>query len=161
MKRFAMLMVVLIFALALSACSGYNNVMYAHLSNADNYDTYQATVQELDRREDGTLTLRVTLESSEDVRDFLGAEPNPERELTEYVFSLEVTAENAKCLENTDFFDEIGTGDLIDVTTAHFLYSDSEFFYVCAIRNGETVYLDTNDGLQNIVDMMDRDRSLF
>ena len=34
----------LLLILSLTACSGYNNIMYKHLSNENNYETYEVAV---------------------------------------------------------------------------------------------------------------------
>ena len=38
---------------------------------------------------------------------------------------------------------------------------DSEFFYIAQVEYDGTEYLNFEDGLENIVDMMDKDKSLF
>ncbi|MBQ8579195.1 MAG: hypothetical protein IJ448_00685 [Oscillospiraceae bacterium] len=153
--------IVMFFALLLSACTGFNDIMYDHLSSANNYAPYRANVQELICKEDNTLIIKVTFNDYDVVRNFLGGSPNQEIPLNEYVFSLTVAAENVIILRENGFFDAVSVNDSIEVSATSFIYSDSEFFYVAAVRTEEKEYLDAQTGLQNIIRMMDDNRSIF
>ena len=161
MKRATLILVIMLFVLSLSACDGFNNVMCNHLSDAANYHVCQATVQELIPKEDGRLMIKVIFDNDEDVCGFMGVTPNPNIVVQDYVISLELTAENAQILTINGFLDEIKSGDIIEVRVAKYIYSDTDFFYVAAVSCDGKAYLNFEDGLRNIIDMMNRNRSFF
>ena len=171
---------ILIFALlllSLVSCSGYNKIMRDHLSNPENYQVYEAiltdiyyrdpvTKEDFDDLENSEITdyetvFIVTFETTEDVRAFLGGTPNPDIPLQEFDFALHVNSDNSKILHSNGFYDSVSLGDKITVTVSSWIYMNRDFFYIAQLECDGTEYLTFDEGLKNIVDMMNKIKSLF
>ena len=59
------------------------------------------------------------------------------------------------------FYKDFLVGNVVEIQSSDWVYMDTNFYYVIGVKYGETQYLNAEDGLQNIVDMMDKERSLF
>ena len=59
------------------------------------------------------------------------------------------------------FYKDFLVGNVVEIQSSDWIYMDTNFYYVIGVKYGETQYLKAEDGLQNIVDMMDKNRSLF
>ncbi|MBR2340476.1 MAG: hypothetical protein IKA74_06560 [Clostridia bacterium] len=166
----------LLLILNLTACTGYNNIMYKHLSNENNYKTYEVAVENIyvRNKETGKLEeyndaihdesyLSATIYFSVSELDgFYGGEYIlDDGTITERMVLLEVLAENSKILLENDFYKNFSAGNVVEIQSSNLVYMDSNFYYVIGVKYDETQYLNAEDGLQNIVDMMDKDRSLF
>ena len=166
----------LLLILSLTACSGYNNIMYKHLSNENNYETYEVAVEKIYVCNKETQKLEEYDESLHDesylcstvyfgvskLDGFDGGEYIlGDGTKTEKMVLLEVIAENSKILLENGFYKNFFEGNVIEIQSSNWIYMDANFYYVIGIKYGEKQYLNAEDGLQNIVDMMDKDRSLF
>ena len=166
----------LLLILSLTACSGYNNIMYKHLGNENNYEKYEVAVENIYvcNKETGKLEeyndaihgesyLGATVYFSVSELDgFYGSEYIlGDGTRTESMVLLEVLAENSKILLENGFYKNFLVGNVVEIQSSDWVYMDANFYYVIGVRYGETQYLNAEDGLQNIVDMMDKDRSLF
>lgn len=166
----------LLLILSLTACSGYNNIMYKHFSDENNYETYEVAVEEIYvcNKETGKLEeyneslhdesyLSTTIYFSvSELGGFYGGEYIlGDGTRTESIVLLEVVDENSKILLENNFYKDFTPGDVIEIQSSDWVYMDAEFYYIIGVKYDETQYLNIEDGLQNIVDMMDKDRSLF
>ena len=80
---------------------------------------------------------------------------------TEKMVLLEVSAENSKILLENGFYKDFLVGNVVEIQSSNWVYMDANFYYIIGVKYGEIQYLNAEDGLQNIVDMMDKERSLF
>ena len=160
-KKLIALLVVVILIVLLSACNGFNSMMYNHLSNEDNYHAYQIVIADMNRQEDGELVIKAKFDNYRDVRPFLGVNPNRDVPLDKYIFELKVTAENHLILKDNGYFENVSVGDRIEVCTSSWIYMDSNFFYIASLSHNGKEYLGFDDGMQNIKRMMENQRSLF
>jgi len=166
----------LLLILSLTACSGYNNIMYKHLGNENNYEKYEVAVENIyvcnketgnleeynDAIHDESYLSSTVYFSVSELDGFYGGEYIlGDGTRTESMVLLEVLAENSKILLENDFYKNFLVGNVVEIQSSDWVYMDANFYYVIGVRYGETQYLNAEDGLQNIVDMMDKDRSLF
>ena len=166
----------LLLILSLTACSGYNNIMYKHLGNENNYEKYEVAVENIyvcnketgkleeynDAIHDESYLSTTVYFSVSELDGFYGGEYIlGDGTRTESMVLLEVLAENSKILLENDFYKNFLVGNVVEIQSSDWVYMDANFYYVIGVRYGETQYLNAEDGLQNIVDMMDKDRSLF
>ena len=166
----------LLLILSLTACSGYNNIMYKHLGNENNYEKYEVAVENIYvcNKETGKLEeyndaihdesyLSTTVYFSVLKLDgfYSGEYTLGDGTRTESMVLLEVLAENSKILLENDFYKNFLVGNVVEIQSSDWVYMDANFYYVIGVKYGETQYLNAEYGLQNIVDMMDKDRSLF
>lgn len=171
-----LLSICLLLILNLTACSGYNNIMYKHLSDEGNYKTYKVAVENIYVRNKETGKLEEYDKSLHDesylcstvyfsvseLDGFYGGEYIlNDGTKTESMVLLEVVAENSKTLFENDFYKDFSLGNVIEIQSSDWVYMDADFYYVIGVKYGEIQYLNINDGLQSIIDMMDKDRSLF
>jgi hypothetical protein len=87
--------------------------------------------------------------------------PNTDIPLEEYKFQFRVTKDNSNLLSSNGFYNCVSLEAKISVKVSSYIYMDSEFFYIAQVEYDGTEYLNFEDGLENIVDMMDKDKSLF
>ena len=166
----------LLLILSLTACSGYNNIMYKHLGNENNYEKYEVAVENIyvcnketgkleeynDAIHDESYLSTTVYFSVSELDGFYGGEYIlGDGTRTESMVLLEVLAENSKILLENDFYKNFLVANVVEIQSSDWVYMDANFYYVIGVRYGETQYLNAEDGLQNIVDMMDKDRSLF
>ncbi len=178
MKRIiSFLLIVTSLCVLLSSCSGYNKVMREHLSNSENYHNYTATLVdmyyedtsngEIHRNFDGEdcidsdVTIIVTFETAEHVSAFLGGTPNTEKSLEDYKFSLRINSANNKILFENGFYENVSLGDKINIISSNWIYMDNDFFYVAQIECDGVIYLNFEDGLKNITEMINESKSIL
>ena len=151
MKRLLLYLLIAVVLLSITACDGYNGIMREHLSNKDNYFTIDATFcshKEVDDR----IYLYVTVD---DRSAFDLSEMNNEE------LRLELVGDNRNILREILENEEICEGDRITVKCSTWIYMDSAFYYVAEIKELDKVYLSFGDGLKNIIEYMDNNKSLF
>lgn len=181
MKKSKLLLVfIFLFAfMSLSACNGYNLIMYKELSDENSYHEYTMVVagfsffnetknswQSYDfceHTDADEVFVDVFLKSKEDFASFSGVGPEviSDESLKEETIKLEINNKNNAVLISNGFYDDVKPGDEIVVSSSNFIYMDSDFFYIRGVGFNGTIYLDCEVGLQNIIEVMDENRSLF
>ena len=174
--KVSLLSLCLLLILSLTACLGHNNIMYKHLSNEKNYERYEVAIENIyvcnketrkleeynDTIHDESYLSTTVYFSVSELDGFDGGEYIlGDGTRTEMMVLLEVSAENSKILLENGFYKDFLVGNVVEIQSSDWVYMDANFYYVIGVKYGETQYLNTEDGLQNIVDMMDKERSLF
>ena len=177
--KVSLLSLCLLLILSLTACSGYNDIMYDHLSNEKNYERYEVAIENIYLFNQETMkfeeyndtihdeshlstTVYFGVSELDGIDGFDGGEYLlSDGTKTERVVLLEVSAENSKILFENGFYKDFLVGNVVEIQSSDWIYMDTNFYYVIGVKYGETQYLNAEDGLQNIVDMMDKERSLF
>lgn len=161
-----------------ASCSGYNKPMRDHLGNADNYHTCEVILEDLyyidsstnEKKRDITdqdflnndIFLEVSFFNSiDDLRPFLGLTPSKDTPLETYKFQFRVTKSNSRILASNDYYANMTVGEKISVKVSDFIYMDSEYFYVVQLEYNGKEYLNFEEGLKNLVDMMNKNKSLL
>ena len=178
MKKFiGYVLILTLLLVCISSCSGYNKIMRDHLSNPANYQTFDVVLTDMCYQDPSNhkilrdfdkqdflnydITIYVTFETIEDISAFLGHSPNLDIPLEEYEISLHIPRDNSKVLFNNGFYENISSGDKITITSSNWVYMDSDFFYVAQVEYNGVMYLSFDDGLKNITDMMNKNKSLI
>ena len=176
MKKKILVIIICLVCFTLSACTGYNNVMYKHLSNEANYGTYEVAVEKIyvlnketgkleeydETVHDESFLNRTVFFGVSELDGFYGDEYVLENgSQTNHIVLLNVLAENSQLLVNNSFYNNFSVGDIIEIQVSDWYYMDTDFYYVIGVKYNGVQYLNSEDGLQNIVDMMDKERSLF
>lgn len=171
----------ILFAILLTcftSCSGYNKTMRKYLENAENYHTYEVFLEDVyyidpstnEKKRDITdqdfldndIFLEISFFNSiEELRPFLGGTPNEDTPPEEYKFRFRVTKSNSNILASNGFYTDVSIGEKINVKVSDLIYMDSEFFYIAKLECGGKEYLNFEEGLKNIADMVNKDKSLF
>ena len=151
MKRSLLFLLTFIFLLSITACSGYNGIMQEHLSNKDNYYDVDAIFCSY-KKVDDRIYLYVTVE---DKAAFDSSESNNEE------LRLELVGDNCDILGECLASNEILEGDNLTVKCSTWIYMDSTFYYIAEIRGQEKTFLSFGDGLKNIINYVEDNRSLF
>ena len=174
--KLSLLSLCLLLILSLTACTGYNNIMYKYLSNEKNYERYEVAIENIyvlnketrkleeynDTIHDESYLSATVCFSVSDLDGFFGGEYFlGDGTRTEWTVLLKVSAENSKILLENGFYKDFLVGNVVEIQSSNWVYMDTNFYYVIGVKYGETQYLNAEDGLQNIVDMMDKNRSLF
>ena len=172
---------ILIFAIlqvSLVSCSGYNGIMRNHLKNPDNYQACEVILEDFyyivpstnEKKRDFTtnefsnndIIFDVSFFNGiEELRPFLGGMPNPDIPLEEYKFQFRVIKSNNRILLANGFFNQITVGEKISVRVSDFIYMDSDFFHIARLEYNGKEYLNFEEGLTNIIDMMNKNKSFF
>ncbi len=177
-KFFCLFLVFTLLSASLVSCSGYNKIMRDHLKNKDNYRTCEVYLKDFyyidplsdEKKQDfidqTSLDTSVILEVSffnsiEELEPFLGRSPNENIPLEEYTFQFCVTKDNVNILLSNGFFNDITIGEKLSVKVSDYIYMDTKFFYVAQLEYNGKEYLSFENGLENIVNMMNENRSLF
>lgn len=166
-----------LFAFAWTSCSGFNGVMYKRLGAMENYREYEVVIEQIyvvdldsgkvekyDKSlHDGEYLSETTVYFGiSEIEGFYGGEKYLSNgEKTESLVWLEVISDNSKLLVNSGFYDCFSVGNTVEVRASNWTYGDKDFYYVIGVAYEETQYLSGEAGLQNIVAMMDGNRSLF
>lgn len=181
MKKVLMVAVgALLCILLCSSCfffGGYNSLMIDHLSTAENYKSFRANLVNIfysdpltHERAEGipgkdftarTIYLNVHFYNYEDLRGFVGGTPREDIPVEEQLFSLKVTERNCKELIDNGFFEDIRLGEDIEIRASDWIYMDGFFFFIAELKYNDTVYLDLDTGLANMVKMMKRNWTLL
>ena len=179
MKRtFCGILVLAMLLASLASCSGYNRVMREHLKNADNYQAREMILKDFyyidpstqeKKRDfadqafgDNDIIFEVAFgKSVEELILFSGHTFEEDAELELYQFQLRVIPSNSQILLENGFFDRIAVDEKISFKASDYIYMDSEYFYIAQLEYADTEYLSFDDGLKNIVDMMEENKSIF
>ncbi len=151
MKRLLFLLLIIIFSLSMTACSGYNGIMREHLSNKDNYYDIDATFCSY-KKGDDRIYLYVSVE---DKSAFDSSEANGDN------LRLELVGDNCDALCEILTKSDIHENDRITVKCSTWIYMDSTFYYVAEIKKQDNVLLSFDDGLKNIIKYINANKSLF
>ncbi len=158
-KRVFSVIVCVLCLLSFTSC-GYNKIMYDHLSNIENYETYTATIEKISVvKENRTLEYYEDKHTSEYIKGTVYLDIFSEE--VGYSIRVEITEENSDILLENGFYEIIEKGLSVEVQTSRWIYMDSDFNYVIGIKYNGTEYLNSQTGLENIIKMMDADRSFF
>lgn len=146
----------------LTGC-GYNPLMYDYLSDRSNYKTYTVQIEKIIYPEDDSdkTFLWVTFSSYEEVEQVKGHEVDREKPLAEYIEVFSLCPDNHWSVTEKQFYDEISVGDTIEITASAWIYMDGYFYYVIGVRCGEKEYLNPDEGLKNVIKMMNGNRGLI
>ncbi len=151
MKRkltFSALLLCLVFLL--SACmelwGGYNKIMRNELGDINNYTEYNCIIKNI---------------VNDNGEAFVVAELTAPDSAQPAEYRLRVIEANASVLEENGFFDNVKSGDALQVRADLFTYGDTDFFFVASVKAGDRVYLNEETGMKNIVEMMSSNKSLF
>lgn len=160
-KIIVCLCVFMVIALCVVSC-GYNRIIYDHLTDSGNYGQYNVTVSNILYQDAENVYLYVVMETKKDLAPFCGvSEGSLDKEVDEYPVRLEIVPENNTILYENGFYDDVKIGCNITVSASSLIYQDGEFFFVSAVSYGDTKYLEQTDGLENIIQFMDDNRSLI
>lgn len=103
--------------------------------------------------------LDVAFDSKEDIAPFYGVSASSlAGDCSEYTIRLEIIPENARELLR-NVFDDIGAGSTITLRASSLIYQDGDFFYVSSLTYNGIEYLALTDGMENIIAMMDNEKS--
>lgn len=175
-KSVALLVVISLIAVLLTSCKRYNKILYRRLSDPEWYDEFSMVVKGFeywddDAWEEREYTPDITLEESDqlfivvccDSRetfiDFYGgiSDETTNEMINKDDIALMVCNENNNVLIKNGFYEEINIGDTITVWTTHFVYFDVTRIYMCGLKTQDKTYLEFDEGLSNIVKMMDEE----
>ena len=177
MKKALYCILVIVFTVATFTSCGYNRIMRKYLSDPSNYRTTNVILSDVSIYDseshtfvsclnmadciDQDVYFTVTFETYEDIELFIGGSPNTAYLPNEFVFNLVVFSENNKILYENGFYEDFTLGEKITISSSHFIYMDGEFFNVAMVERGGVVYLSFEEGLENIVDYMNENKSLL
>ena len=148
----------------LSSCNGFNTIMRKHLSDPNNYYDYEVVLNDYECysydhkiceiENANRIFFNVTFTENNENTFYNNATIN-------HSYRLEVTEDNNKELVKNDFYSSVSAGDTLLITASNWIYMDGNSFYIIELKLGEVCYLDRDTGLNNIIDMMNNNKSIF
>ncbi len=157
-KTFVFISAVLCLSLLLTSCSGFNYFMRRDLGNIKNYREYECTYRGTEKTD---RDLQIAVSFSESPNDNLKYYYYFSEEYQTRVVFLDIIEGNEKVLEDNGFFNEVRANNEITIKASPYIYMDTAFFYIIAIRTEDKVYLDEQIGLENMIKMMNENKSLL
>jgi len=178
MRKFVIMLFFILAPFILVACNGYNNIMYDHLRDIDNYIEVSGAIKEIYYWDDNEkkfwdesmdiisiedITLYVSLQfNKEDYLKFCGCSGmSDDFDYTTNYIQFEIVPSNVNAIVDNLFFEAISYGDIIKITTSNFIYMDTNFFMIIEIVHNQVNYLLAETGLSNFVSYMKDNRSIF
>ena len=164
MKKSISFLLLIIFTVTLSSCSGYNKIMRNHLSDPASYCEYIVEVQKIavSQYDSNKLGVFVKFFSKEEYAKFNGVSAeNLTLSPEEYLITLEIIGDNIKEVCDNGLMEEIQPGDIIEVMASNWIYMDGNFFYIIGLSKDNKEYLNKDEGLQNLIVYMDENKSLL
>ena len=79
----------------------------------------------------------------------------------DYLIILEIRGDNFKEVCDNGLMEEIQPGDIIEVMASNWIYMDGNFFYIIGLSKDNKEYLNKDEGLQNLIDYMNENKSLL
>ena len=146
MKRIVLFLLAITVLLSITACSGNNGIMREHLSNENNYYAIDATFCSY-KKVDDRIYLYVAVENKS---AFDASEANSKE------IRLELVGDNCDALSEFLTKEEIRDGDKITVRCSTWIY-----YYVAELKNQDKTFLSFNDGLKNIKEYINNNKSFF
>jgi hypothetical protein len=162
MKQKAITLILCILCVFSFTACGYNNIMYKHLSNIDNYKSYTAVIDQIyvvDKDSHRAVKYNKNIHGSKYLKDTVYIDILPEG--IGHSVRVEIIPQNSQILFDNGFFDTVEEGITINVQTSLWIYMDGEFNFIIGLSYDDVQYLNSEDGLDNIIKMMDADRSFF
>ena len=164
MKKIRLFIMLFIFLILLSSCSGYNKIMRNHLSDSNSYCEYIVEVQEIaiSQYDSNRLGVFVKFFSKEEYAKFNGVSAeNITLAPEDYLITLEIIGDNINEVCDNGLMEEIQPGDIIEVVASNWIYMDGDFFYIIGLSKDNKEYLNKDEGLQNLIDYMNENKSLL
>ena len=175
MKKKILFFVLIIILLVVSSCTGYNKIMYDYLSDSNNYKTYHIEINNFyyfnyDENHLKLINFKQNLESQYDKIYFSISELENfdggnylinDEELSDYMVLLQIEYNNYKILLENNFFADYKLHDSLMVTVSSLIYMDTNFYYISSVTYNNKEYLNSETGLENIIKMMDENRSII
>lgn len=165
----------LLFVFNLTSC-GFNSIMYRHLSNANNYKTYEVVIDYIFVYDKHPHCLEIYNEMAHDesvlskdvsfgissLDGFYYYEYTPNNgDDSIWTILLDVSDENSKILLENNFYKDYSIGQVVTIQCSNWTYMDTNYYYVIDVEYAGKQYLDSETGLQNVIAMMNKNRSLF
>ena len=164
MKKIVFSILIFLLTITLSSCSGYNKIMRNHLSDPSSYCEYIVEVQEIaiSQYDSKRLDVFVNFFNKEEVAKFNGVSAeNLKLNQEDYLITLEIIGDNIKEVCDNGLMEEIQPGDIIEVVASNWIYMDGDFFYIIGLSKDNKEYLNKDEGLQNLIVFMDKNKSLL
>ena len=143
MKKIITFLLVFIFTITLSSCSGYNKIMRNHLSDSSSYCEYIVEVQEIaiSQYDSNRLGVFVKFFSKEEYAKFNGVSAeNITLAPEDYLIILEIIGDNINEVCDNGLMEEIKAGDVIEVMASNWIYMDGDFFYIIGLNKDNKEY---------------------
>ena len=175
MKKTILFFVLITILLVVSSCTGYNKIMYDYLSDSNNYKTYHIEINNFyyfnyDDNHYELINFKQNLESKYDKIYFSISELENfdggnylinDEEFSDYMVLLQIEYNNYKILLENNFFADYKLHDSLMVTVSSLIYMDTNFYYISSVTYNNKEYLNSEIGLENIIKMMDENRSII
>ena len=175
MKKTILFFVLITILLVVSSCTGYNKIMYDYLSDSNNYKTYHIEINNFyyfnyDDNHLELINFKQNLESKYDKIYFSISELENfdggnylinDEEFSDYMVLLQIEYNNYKILLENNFFADYKLHDSLMVTVSSLIYMDTNFYYISSVTYNNKEYLNSETGLENIIKMMDKNRSII
>lgn len=160
-KLFLTCLSVVVLCLAiLAGCTGFNGIMYDNLSDINSYKTEERSIIGVYMYDEEEREY-VAYDKDRDLSVYLCVETFNQSNDTEAVTYIEIIPDNVAALEQNGFFEGLTEGSSYSVTWSDYIYMDTNFFYLIGVEQDGIVYLDSQVGLENMINFMGANKSFL
>lgn len=177
MKNCISVLLCLLCIISMTACTGYNGTMFDHLGNRSNYEPYTVKIVEIvyyDGQRQVTLTdtsdeafqasdvcFTVVLTDENDRNAFHSSASQADLPLSEFKIRFDLAQANHQLLLNSGFYDDYTLGEPVELCASNWSHMDGFFYYIIGVHYNDTEYLNADDGLENVINEMNENKSLI
>ena len=174
MKKIVLILSFFMCIMVLSSC-GYNNTMYKYLSNIEHYDKYTIQVndyyfynqdenhyQNYNKDEPEKYIFEKFYFSLKELNGFhSGSYLVNDSKLSDHMVLLKLEYYNYDILKVNNFFEEYVMNDDLEVILSNWRYMDATYYYIIGVKYNNKEYLNVEQGLANVIKVMDENRSFI
>lgn len=137
----------------------------AHLSNPKNYLQYTVKFHSItgtnENKYDTDLYLNVTFLSLDELNTFRSIPLEDVSNLDSYPTPLTILQKNSQILNENKFYENINVGDIIKINVSNYQTINVKYTYIAQIEYNSKIYLNIDDGINNIKEYLEEHRSPF
>ena len=173
MRRISILMIMILFLVLLLTGCGYNNILYKHLSNKENYSYYETSIKEfyyfnrnnyqvINSLDQNDFEFETIYFSVSEIDGFHGDKCLVDGgKLSDSMLLLSINYDNYKVLLDNGFFNDYVLNYIIGIDLSNTRYMDAHYYYIASVSYNGKEYLTIEEGLNNIIKMMDDNRGII
>lgn len=178
MKKIITILFSIIITITLVSCGGYNNIMYNHLSDIENYFEISGILKDIyyfndfkkiswDEStntapiDDRTIYFSLQFDEEEYMKFFGYSSMSEDFDYAKNYVIFEIIPSNASMIIENSFFEFVSYGDVVTIITSDWIYMDTNFYMVIELEHKDSIYLPVDTGLNNLISYMKENHSIF
>ncbi len=148
--------------IVLDSFLGYNGYIREYLSDINNYITYECVFVDfvyddqfdymfIEFEDDSILERYSSFQSRYTFRE----------QYNKDVLCVQILDENTNILDENGFFNDVKSNCKLEIRSTSTIYMDNPLYYVISVKINGKVYLSDNDGFNNVIRHVEKEKSHF